>query len=110
MCAKSCGSVSSVSGEGEFLHELEEKMEVRKRKNYYMYNVIFDLYLYIVCIEEDVLNYILLFLSFLFSFTMCIKWKFHVLHESVNVHKTTCTCTHKARDECFQPLLYTIYT
>ncbi|XP_019861917.1 PREDICTED: nuclear pore complex protein Nup155-like [Amphimedon queenslandica] len=27
MCAKSCGSVSSVSGEGEFLHELEEKME-----------------------------------------------------------------------------------
>ena len=32
MCAKSCGSVSSVSGEGEFLHELEEKMEVRKKK------------------------------------------------------------------------------
>ena len=31
MCAKSCGSASGVSGEGEFLHELEERMEVRER-------------------------------------------------------------------------------
>uniref|UniRef100_A0A1X7TBE2 Nucleoporin Nup133/Nup155-like C-terminal domain-containing protein n=2 Tax=Amphimedon queenslandica TaxID=400682 RepID=A0A1X7TBE2_AMPQE len=30
MYAKSCGSVSSVSGEGEFLHELEEKIEVAR--------------------------------------------------------------------------------
>ena len=30
MCAKSCGSASGVSGEGEFLHELEERMEVRE--------------------------------------------------------------------------------
>ena len=29
MCAKSSGALTSVSGEGEFLHELEEKMEVR---------------------------------------------------------------------------------
>lgn len=28
LCAKSCSMVTSVSGEGEFLHELEEKMEV----------------------------------------------------------------------------------
>ena len=76
-----------------------------------MYNVIFDLYvyMYIVYIEEDVPNYILLFLSFLFSFTMCIKCKFNVLHESVNVHKTTCTCTHNARIECLPTLaLYNI--
>ena len=32
MCAKSCGSASGVSGEGEFLHELEERMEVRERE------------------------------------------------------------------------------
>ena len=28
LCAKSCNMVTSVGGEGEFLHELEEKMEV----------------------------------------------------------------------------------
>ena len=28
MCAKSSGAVTNISGEGEFLHELEEKMEV----------------------------------------------------------------------------------
>ena len=35
MCAKSSGAVTNISGEGEFLHELEEKMEVSR--SCYMY-------------------------------------------------------------------------
>lgn len=33
MCAKSCTSHTTVPGEGEFLHELEEKMEVSERRS-----------------------------------------------------------------------------
>ena len=35
MCAKSSSSRTSSAAEGEFLHELEEKMEVRLSHNYH---------------------------------------------------------------------------